>query len=256
MRLALFGDDADVDACLRLAPRLPDARLFAIDASAGLKSDVIEGVVVCSLAAWQDCPFQDARLLVGFLDRFMPSVQAIRRSLEAGELGDPGLIRIHRWGSRAEVTSDIDLAIWMFAAMPTEVYAIARPGREDVPEYMQVHLGFPAGGMGVIDVSRRTASSDGYFSLSLIGSSGAAYADDHRNQQLLFQGERTSALKTGERDAARLAQLQEFVDAINEQREPAVTAADVDAALLVRDAALKSAESGRAAHLSGEQYVC
>lgn len=193
--------------------------------------------------------------MAGFSDRFLPSPQTIKQALEAGQLGDPGLLRLHRWKLGADAVIDIDLAIWLFQAMPTQVYAVTR----EAGAYFQVHLGFPAGGMAVID-SHQAASAEAYFSMSLIGSSGAAYADDHHNQQLLFRRESTQALKTGDSriarggEVARLAQLQEFANAIHEQREPAVTGEDARRAALVSEAAWQSIEHRRAARLLGEHY--
>jgi predicted dehydrogenase len=288
LRLAILGEEAD--ACLKLAPRLPTANLINIRDINELESDDFDAVVVCSAtkpeddcrfaaahgkhvllttppasskqatALMQECRTRDVRLMVGFSDRFRPSVQAIKQSLDSGQLGDPGLIRVHRWCSprshATELSSAIDLAIWMFQAMPTEVYAVERGQSDDYVDFLQVHLGFPNGGMGLIDVSEPLWSADGYSSLSLIGSTGAAYADDHHNQQLLFRGEHALALKTGGGDAARLAQLRDFVDAISEHREPSVTGTDAAAALLVCGAALQSIKHGATARWSGEHYEC
>jgi len=290
IRLAVFGEGDAVSEYLTLAPRLREASLTTIADIQELDGDVFDAVVICSheacednchfaaahgkhaflatplaslneaFAVIQECQRHDVRLMAGYLDRFLPSVRTIKESLDAGQLGVPGLIRIHRWQSPADrtpgVLADIDLAIWMFQALPTEVYAVARRRTDDAVAYLQIHLGFPAGGMGLIDVSNALASVDGYFSLSVIGSRGAAYADDHHNQQLLFRGDIPVALKTGEDNAARLAQLREFVDSINGQREPAVTGTDVKRAMLVSEAARQSIECGRTARLSGEHYEC
>ena len=54
------------------------------------------------------------------------------------------------------LSADIDLAIWLFGGLPTEVYATGRRvshGGIDQPDYVQVHLGFEGDGMSVIDYS-------------------------------------------------------------------------------------------------------
>jgi myo-inositol 2-dehydrogenase/D-chiro-inositol 1-dehydrogenase len=290
IRLALIGEGDAVNEYLTLAPRLGDANITAIADITEIDGGVFDAVVIASTEACQDkclfaatrgkhvflptsfassaeaaaviqeCRTHGVRLMASHLDRFLPSLRSIKQSLDSGQLGDPGLIRIHRWQSQADRTpnasADIDLAMWMFQALPTEVYAVARRGADGAVAYLQIHLGFPAGGMGLIDVSNALASADSYFSLSLIGSTGAAYADDHHNQQLLLRGDHPVALKTGEGSAARLTQLQEFVDSIKQQRELAVTGADWEAALLVTEAAWESIESGRTARLTGERYEC
>lgn len=214
----------------------------------------------------ESCQDTGVRLMVGGSTRFDASVQTVRQSLDAGQLGDPGLLRIHRWNSTAtgddSTWQDIDLAIWMFGELPATVYAVARSiAAANGSDFLQIHLGFSAGGMALIDLSNNLPAQDGdpqsYYSLSLIGSSGAAYADDHHNQQLLFASHGAQALKTGAGDLATTAELQEFVDAIAAERDPGVSGRDALAALQVREAALASAECGKVARLTTERrYEC
>ena len=46
----------------------------------------------------------------------------------------------------------LDLAQWMFRGLPTEIFVLGRVGPTDAargPDYVQIHLGFPHGGMAV-----------------------------------------------------------------------------------------------------------
>ena len=222
-------------------------------------------------AAIAACRSAGVRLMVGHSARFLDSLQTVKKSLESGKLGEPGLLRVHRWEALQlerdndrsggtvlnRVIREIDAAIWLFGDMPTEVYAVGRRQsnlERRVPDYVQVHLGFPDGGMALIDYSMALPQGPGYFSLSVIGSSGAAYADDHHNMQLLYDGGDPSAMKAGEGDGHMVAQLQEFVDAIQEEREPAVTGADARASVQVAEAVQESMASGQAARLEGALY--
>ena len=214
------------------------------------------------------------RLMAGNPARFAPAGQTVREGLDSGELGEPGLLRIHRWeplgtGNWPQVLAqpdgavtgslvrDLDLAIWLFGDVPTEIYATGRrvsaPGLEH-PDYVQVHLGFQGGGMSVIDHSASLPPGPGYYFLSMIGSKGAAYADDHHNVNLVYGGGRARALDA-DRDALHLlAELQEFVDAVHDDREPGITGADGRAAVEVAVAAAGSLASGSAARLEGGRY--
>ena len=71
-----------------------------------------------------------------------------------------------------------------------------------------------------MSVTRTLPPGDSYYSLSLIGSTGAAYADDHHNTQLLFGRGHPIGLETGQGDGAVLAQMREFLAAIEEKRDP------------------------------------
>ncbi|MEC8690236.1 MAG: hypothetical protein VX016_01635, partial [Verrucomicrobiota bacterium] len=59
---------------------------------------------------------------------------------------------------------------------------------EDGVKCLLVHLGFKCGGMALIDFTNSLPDGDNYESLCLIGAKGAAYADDHRNRNLFFNG--------------------------------------------------------------------
>ncbi len=197
-----------------------------------------------------------AKLMVGLATRYLPAQQTVKNAIASGDLGELGLVRIHRWeagtnGSHVigRITSDIDVANWLFESLPTEIYAT---GRRD--DYLQVHLGFKNGGMALIDCSSSLPAGADYFSLSVIGSTGAATADDHHNMNLIYRGGSPLAVTVGQGVSYIRAQIQEFVDAIEEHRPPATAGIDWRNALLVADAARKSKASGRSLKLEGDVY--
>ena len=206
----------------------------------------------------QSCQESGLHLMAGNAKRFLPSVQAVKEVLSAGKLGQPGLIRIHDWATNdtknqsllARLISEVDLAVWLFGARPTEIYAA---GRVEDHHYVQVHLGFPEGGMAMID-SAVLPTSKPYYSVSLIGSTGAAYADDHHNAQLLYQTDQPTALTTPQSNHHRIAQLQAFADAIAQNVEPPITGQEGCLALEITELALESLKTTKPAHLKGESY--
>jgi predicted dehydrogenase len=188
-------------------------------------------------------------------DRYLPSRQLIRKQL-SGPLGEAGLVRSHRWepGASFEVADvpepllrDLDIALWL-AGRPNRVFAVEQKG--DAGRYVQVHLGFPSGGMALLDFDSRLPAGDSYHALSVIARSGAAYADDHQNAQLLYRGGNAQAIRTEER-AVRLAALaQDFANALKEGRDLAASAwKDV---FSVADAVQRSLASGNA--VAGEAH--
>ena len=111
--------------------------------------------------------------------RFCPQVRAIRASLDAGQLGRPGLLRLHRWsppGGEPGTVAAVDLALWLIGEQPDATHR-TRSVKNDV-----IHLGFPSGAMALLDFTDTLPAGDGYHSLCLVGSNGAAYADDHRDR--------------------------------------------------------------------------
>ena len=214
------------------------------------------------------------RLMLGQAWRFLPSVQTVRQKLVGGQLGQPGLVRIHRWEGRTTgdriqqqeheqrqggtlrgaLVRDIDLATWLLERRPQQVFAVGRNLAESAGDrtwdYVQLHLGCDDGAMAVIDYCGTLPPGDGYYSLSVIGSTGAAYADDHHNMQLLYRGGSPTALKTAQGNQHILAELQEFLAAIEESREPSSSGRAGRRVVQVAEAAEESIATGQAIRLT------
>ena len=194
-------------------------------------------------------------LAVGGLPVNIPANRVILDRLSSGKLGEPGLLRVHCWsgGSSRSLASklygQVDLALRVFGSSPAELYSVAR--REQ--SYLQVHLGFAGGGMAVLDFSDRLPAGQGYDSLSLIGSSGAAYSDDHHNTHLLFAGGNPAALIDDCGDGL-LGEVQSFVDALGGEALPSTDGEAILAVQRVLEAIGRSSESAGVLHDRGGSY--
>ena len=200
--------------------------------------------------------------------RLTPSVRVIKDRLAMGKLGHPGLLRVHRWRSihhdkrphlAHTLFADVDLALWLFNARPTEVYALTRGGggggTGTTPDYIQVHFGFPSGAMALLDFSAAHPEGKGYDSWSLIGSTGAAYADDHHNTHLLFKGGNPAALISDQGYGHLALELQGFVDAIKGKTGPPVGSKDCLAVHQVIEAIERSLKARQVIHEKSGVYV-
>ena len=244
LRLALPGANLTYTQ-VRLA-KLPErlAKSATIEVSGQVTGRKAAEVTVRLAALGQ----ADTLLMPAHSWRFLPSVQSVKRSLDDNKLGQAGLLRIHRWlppgegvGALANrILPDADLACWLFGSAPETVWSLQSTAN---PDYIQFHLGFASDGMAMIDVATSLPSGGDYFSLTMIGGTGAAYADDHHNMNLLYGGGQPNALRASQGRADLVGQLQEFVDASGEQRKPIVTLTDTARATKVVRQVLKSAES-------------
>ena len=99
----------------------------------------------------------------------------------------------------------------------------------------------------------RLPAGQGYDSLSLIGSRGAAYSDDHHNSHLLFTGGHPSALIDDSGDGL-LFEVQGFVDAVAGEEAPAINSEAILAVHRVLEAIGRSSESAEVLHERGGTY--
>ncbi len=141
---------------------------------------------------------------------------------------------------------DLDVTMWLMGSRPKTVFAISTdthsPGPCGLEDSLRignppthegsgyeasdnigsgngggaatcvVHCGFVNEGMAQWDFSLRPSSAELYESLTILGSLGAAYSDDHTNRQLRFRGDRAEAFGSDEGCRALANLLQQFID--------------------------------------------
>ena len=76
----------------------------------------------------------------------------------------------------------------------------------------------------MLDFTNSLPAGEGYRSLSLIGSRGAAYADDHRNRNLFFDGGAPQASCPTTEHATIQLMLQHFIAEVREGKDSAASA--------------------------------
>jgi len=214
-------------------------------------------------------------LQVGFMRRFQPEFVAARRRIEAGEIGDPMVIKSltrgpglpppWAWdlktsnGMLAEVNShDFDCVRWLMGSEITRVYAETAnlKGAQrgvDVADFYDnavVTLRFASGAIGTID---GTCPADyGYDArVEIVGTAGLLQIGEVRGEALLMVQDRdTGAVSPVHRtwpqrfEAGYRAQMRAFVEAARSGGVPAVTAADGRAAVQAVRAANRSWQEG------------
>jgi predicted dehydrogenase len=207
---------------------------------------------LCSL--WHTAHTARVQLSVVNPDRYLPSRHLIRDQL-GSKLGATGMVRLHRWVADSSTTmdlprallADLDLALWLTGESPVSTFALENKNHG----YLQVHLGFPSGGMALIDHAGRLPAGDEYRALSVIASSGAAYVDDAQNQQLLYRGGHAQAVRTEETMRQRAVLLQEFIDALHEKCDLSANRSAWHEVYQVADAVRQSLACGRAVAREG-----
>ncbi len=256
------------DAVAYCASSGGDMRLVCDVAQSGkhLLIDLAALTGVCETdAVIAACDAAKVQLMIAQPHRYLPSIRAVRESLDAGQLAKPGLLRIHRWVTRQSedlgplLLREVDLANDLFDRPPETVYAVAgdcghSPQHPHSPQILQVHLGFSDGAMALIDITNSLPEGDDYYSLSLIGADGSAYADDHHNMQLSYRGGPAVAEPTRETPLHWTEPLRQFVSAIARKQERAVGVDSALSALRVTEAVGRAIDARTAMHRQGDRY--
>lgn len=192
-------------------------------------------------------------------DRFLPSRQLIRKQIGAS-LGQTELVRSHRWDpvssqSSAEIplplVGEIEQALWLVEQPVQRVFAVTtRSGAAGQGRHFQVHLAFDPG-MALIDYDNCLPAGAGYRSLSVIGSSGSAQADDQDNVQLIFGGGDPRAITAGEGVRHLATMLDEFAVAVANRSDLSPSLNSCLATMAVAEAVQSSLKSYQAARTEG-----
>jgi predicted dehydrogenase len=169
------------------------------------------------------------------------------------------LVRMHRWEPAAPhaasespalpepLVRDLDLALWLLGKPTDRVYAVEqRAGDLPCGRFLQVHLGCAGGGMALVDYADALPPGAGYQSLSVIGTAGAAYADDHSNMQLVYDGGHPRAVRTDEGTTYVAAMVQAFVAQLDAGGDPPGSVTSWQTVWGLADAVSRSLETGQA----------
>lgn len=199
------------------------------------------------------------QLSIGHRRRFEPSIQSLCESDRAGQLGEFGLLRMHRWmggpvsawSRREELLASLDVVLWLCGERPETIYAVSNQGEA----VLQVHLDFPKNGMAIIDFAWALPAGEDYDSLHLIGDRGAAYSDDHRNVSLLYSGDHPRALRVENEEAGLATLLFQFVNSTDNSGKPLICLGETLVAKQVADAVVRSSKLGKLMRREGEEFV-
>jgi myo-inositol 2-dehydrogenase/D-chiro-inositol 1-dehydrogenase len=269
----------DIDAVVICTPTDTHADLIERFARAG-KAVFCEKPVDLSVQRVQDClkvvAETGATLMVGFNRRFDPDFMAVKAAIDAGQIGEVEMVTISsrdpgappadyikRSGGifRDMTIHDFDMARWLLGEEPETVLASASVltdpeiGRLGDYDSVNVILRTASGKQAIITNSRR--ATYGYDQrIEVLGSKGAASAENHRESNIEIanaQGFTRPPLLNffmTRYIAAYANEIAGFIKAVNSKGETPTTGEDGLKALALADAALKSAQEGRAVQVS------
>jgi len=210
------------------------------------------------------------KLMVGHVLRWWGEYAAAKRCLDAGQIGKPAVARTVRGGAFPRPPSDwyanyeqsggvmVDLMIhdfdwlrWCFGEVK-RIYAKAlTPRKLDHCDYALVVLRFRNG--VIAHAQGSWAYPSGFFTrLEIAGDGGLLECDSRSSAPLQIQRKTEAARGPGVTvpsspmaESPYLLEVREFLDYVEDKRQPRVTAEDAYRALEISLAALESATSGK-----------
>lgn len=196
-------------------------------------------------------------LSVGHIERFNPAVQKLKKIIEQRIIGDIILIlsrRVTRWPERVgdvgvvkdSAIHDIDVMRHLLDDDVVKVYAKIGNLRHRFEDYAEALLHFKKGVVGFIDANWLTPRK--IRNLVATGSEATATLD-YLSQKIEIENSAGSKnIKTKWKEPLRL-ELEQFSDAILNNKDPYVTGLDGIKAIQICEGIIKSGKSGKVIHL-------
>ncbi len=196
-------------------------------------------------------------LTVGHIERFNPAVQELKKIIEGGAIGDIILIlsrRVTRWPERVgdvgvvkdSAIHDIDVMRHLLDDDVVKVYAKIGNLRHRFEDYAEALLHFRKGVVGFIDANWLTPRK--VRNLVATGSEATATLDYLSQKIEIEDSAGSKKIKTKWKEPLRL-ELEQFSDAILNNKDPYVTGLDGIKAIQICEGIIKSGKSGKVIQL-------
>jgi UDP-N-acetylglucosamine 3-dehydrogenase len=201
---------------------------------------------------------ENSHITVGFLMRFIPGLQHIRKAVEnkkIGELVSATAKRVSQWPERIgdvgvvkdTAIHDIDVMGYLFNEDPIAVYA--KTGsmiNRKFEDYAQIMLTFEGGKTAFIESNWLTP----YKTRTLVATGSEAIMKlDYITQELTIENAKETIQPRYAIQEPLKLELKHFANCVLKKEKPLVTGADGIKALSIAEAALKSSSTGKVIRL-------
>jgi UDP-N-acetylglucosamine 3-dehydrogenase len=206
----------------------------------------------------QTAKTKNVHITVGFLMRFIPGLQYIKKAVQdktIGELVCATAKRVSQWPERIgdvgvvkdTAIHDIDVMLYLFNEEPTTVYAKTGSMKHTkFEDYAQIMLTFKGGKSAFIESNWLTPYKTR--DLTVTGSEAIMKLDYITQGVTIEDAKETVQPRYPMQEPLKL-ELQHFANCILKKEKPMITGLDGLRALKIADAALKSSASGKIVEL-------
>jgi len=195
----------------------------------------------------------NAKLAVGFVERYNPAVQEAIKRVQAGEIGDV-ILALSRRVSRSPgrigdvgvvkdlAIHDVDVVDHLFGDQAQSVYAVAGAIQHKFEDYAQININFGKNRNAIVSTNWLTPRR--IRTLIITGTEGIINVE-YTTQQITIENNNQLIQPFLPYQEPLLIELKSLTDAVRNDTRPQVTGEDGMRALRICEAALQSAKSGK-----------
>lgn len=206
-----------------------------------------EGAALASLAQKKNVV-----LTCGYIERFNPAVETVKRMSDVGTYGKLMMLELRRENRMPlhikdvgiiydTSVHDIDTANWLFGDMPQIVFARAGKMRHDHEDYASIMLGYPKDRIATITSNWITPERVRRFEAIF---ADAVVSSDFITQEVTIHGADGTSTQRGDGKEPLLLEIQSFLKAIRGDHIHRVTPNEAVGVTTIAEAALKSSREG------------
>lgn len=191
-------------------------------------------------------------LTCGYIERFNPAVNIVKKIIREKKYGELVMLEFHRENRMPlhikdvgiiydTSVHDIDTANWLFDEMPVVVFARSGQINHEHEDFATIMLGYKNERTAIISSNWITPKKVRTFSAVC---TDAVISSDFISQEVRIEKNEDTEIPRNEKREPLLLEIQEFLSAIEENREPLVKVNQAVNVTKIAEAALLSSQKG------------
>ena len=191
-------------------------------------------------------------LTCGYIERFNPAVDAVKKLVNEKKFGDLVMLEFHR-ENRIPLhvkdvgiiydtsVHDIDTANWLFGEMPHVVFARAGKIKQEHEDFASIMLGYKDDKIAIISSNWITPKNLRQFKAVC---TEAIISSDFITQEIIVETSDESEIIQNKKQEPLLLEIQSFLNAVNGENKQIVKASEAVNVTKIAEAALLSSQKG------------
>ncbi|MDC0451060.1 Gfo/Idh/MocA family oxidoreductase [Nitrosopumilus sp.] len=196
-------------------------------------------------------------LTCGYIERFNPAVDAVKKVVNEKKFGDLVMLEFHRENRiplhikdvgiiHDTSVHDIDTANWLFNDMPQVIFARAGKIKHEYEDFANIMLGYKNNKVAIISSNWITPKKIRKFTAVC---TEAIISSDFLTQEIIIEKEEESQTIKNEKQEPLRLEIQNFLDSIMDKTKQVVKSQEAVNVTKIAEAALLSSQKGTPIYL-------